>query len=34
VDENTEAKQFWERLGFTVVGRLDRGVTVYEKVLA
>jgi len=33
VDENTEAKQFWERLGFAIVGRLDRGVTVYEKVL-
>jgi RimJ/RimL family protein N-acetyltransferase len=34
VDENTEAKQFWERCGFSIVGRLDRGVTVYEKVLA
>src|SRR5512143_4340891 len=33
VDENVEAKQFWERLGFAVVGRLDRGVTVYEKIL-
>jgi len=33
VDENTEAKIFWERLGFAIVGRLDRGVTVYEKVL-
>jgi ribosomal protein S18 acetylase RimI-like enzyme len=33
VDENTEAKLFWERLGFSIVGRLDRGVTVYEKVL-
>jgi ribosomal protein S18 acetylase RimI-like enzyme len=33
VDENTEAKQFWERLGFAIVGRLDRGVTVYEKQL-
>ncbi len=33
VDENTEAKQFWERLGFAVAARLDRGVTVYEKVL-
>ncbi len=31
VDENTDAKVFWERLGFAVVGRLDRGVTVYEK---
>jgi ribosomal protein S18 acetylase RimI-like enzyme len=33
VDENTEAKLFWERLGFAIVGRLDRGVTVYEKPL-
>jgi ribosomal protein S18 acetylase RimI-like enzyme len=33
VDENTEAKLFWERLGFSIVGRLDRGVTVYEKML-
>jgi ribosomal protein S18 acetylase RimI-like enzyme len=33
VDENTEAKMFWERLGFAIVGRLDRGVTVYEKIL-
>jgi ribosomal protein S18 acetylase RimI-like enzyme len=33
VDENVEAKLFWERLGFSIVGRLDRGVTVYEKVL-
>jgi RimJ/RimL family protein N-acetyltransferase len=33
VDENVEAKVFWERLGFAIVGRLDRGVTVYEKVL-
>ena len=33
VDENTEAKMFWERLGFAIVGRLDRGVTVYEKPL-
>ncbi len=33
VDENVEAKMFWERLGFAVVGRLDRGVTVYEKVI-
>jgi RimJ/RimL family protein N-acetyltransferase len=31
VDENPEAKAFWERLGFWVAGRLDRGVTVYEK---
>ncbi len=34
VDENTDAKIFWERLGFAIVGRLDRGVTVYEKNLA
>ncbi len=33
VDENVDAKLFWERLGFAVVGRLDRGVTVYEKPL-
>ena len=33
VDENVEAKQFWERLGFAVVGRLEGGVTVYEKPL-
>jgi ribosomal protein S18 acetylase RimI-like enzyme len=33
VDENVEAKLFWERLGFAIVGRLDRGVTVYEKPL-
>jgi ribosomal protein S18 acetylase RimI-like enzyme len=32
-DENVEAKQFWERLGFGIVGKLDRGVTVYEKPL-
>jgi ribosomal protein S18 acetylase RimI-like enzyme len=30
-DENPEAKAFWERIGFAEVGRLDRGVTVYEK---
>jgi ribosomal protein S18 acetylase RimI-like enzyme len=30
-DENGPAKAFWERLGFAPVGRLDRGVTVYEK---
>jgi ribosomal protein S18 acetylase RimI-like enzyme len=34
VDENTEAKLFWERCGFSIVGRLDRGVTVYEKALS
>jgi ribosomal protein S18 acetylase RimI-like enzyme len=33
-DENPEAKAFWERIGFAGVGRLDRGVTVYEKRLA
>ncbi len=33
VDENPGAQAFWERLGFAEVGRLDRGVTVYEKVL-
>ncbi len=33
VDENTDAKVFWERLGFAIVGRLDRGVTLYEKIL-
>jgi len=33
VDENTGAQAFWERLGFAAVGRLDRGVTVYEKAL-
>lgn len=33
VDENTDARAFWERLGFAAVGRLDRGVTVYEKPL-
>jgi RimJ/RimL family protein N-acetyltransferase len=34
VDENPDAKAFWERLGFWVAGRLDRSVTVYEKTLA
>lgn len=33
VDENADARAFWERLGFAAVGRLDRGVTVYEKLL-
>lgn len=33
-DENPEAKAFWERIGFAEVGRLDRGVSVYEKRLA
>ncbi len=32
-DENPEAKQFWEHLGFAEVGRLDRGVSIYEKPL-
>ena len=32
-DENADARRFWERLGFAAVGRLDRGVTVYEKIL-
>jgi ribosomal protein S18 acetylase RimI-like enzyme len=30
-DENPAAKAFWERIGFAEIGRLDRGVTVYEK---
>ncbi len=30
-DENPGAKTFWERLGFAEVGRLDRGVGIYEK---
>lgn len=30
-DENPEAKAFWERIGYAEVGRLDRGVSVYEK---
>jgi ribosomal protein S18 acetylase RimI-like enzyme len=33
-DENPDAKAFWSRLGFGEVGRLDRGVTVYEKRIA
>ncbi len=33
VDENAGAHAFWERVGFAAVGRLERGVTVYEKVL-
>jgi ribosomal protein S18 acetylase RimI-like enzyme len=32
-DENPEAKAFWGRIGFAEVGRLDRGVSVYEKPL-
>jgi ribosomal protein S18 acetylase RimI-like enzyme len=33
-DENPEAKAFWERIGFAEIGRLDRGVSVYEKRIA
>ena len=33
VDENVDAAAFWARLEFAEIGRLDRGVTVYEKVL-
>jgi ribosomal protein S18 acetylase RimI-like enzyme len=33
-DENPDAKAFWSRIGFGEVGRLDRGVTVYEKRIA
>src|SRR5574341_245257 len=33
-DENLDARAFWSRVGFAEVGRLDRGVTVYEKALA
>jgi RimJ/RimL family protein N-acetyltransferase len=33
-DENPGAKAFWERLGFAEIGRLDRGITVFEKPLA
>jgi ribosomal protein S18 acetylase RimI-like enzyme len=32
-DENREVEGFWTRLGFAAVGRLDSGVTVYEKPL-
>ena len=32
-DENQQVDGFWERLGFARVGRLDGGVTVYEKPL-
>jgi ribosomal protein S18 acetylase RimI-like enzyme len=32
-DENPGAKAFWQRIGFAEVGRLDRGVSVYEKKL-
>ncbi len=30
-DENPQARAFWERIGYAEVGRLDRGVSVYEK---
>src|SRR6266540_3420341 len=30
-DENPEARAFWERIGFAEIGRLDRGVSVFEK---
>ncbi len=30
-DENPEARAFWERIGFAAIGRLDRGVAVFEK---
>jgi ribosomal protein S18 acetylase RimI-like enzyme len=33
-DENPGARAFWERLGFAAVGRLDRGVAVFEKQIA
>jgi len=33
-DENPGAHAFWERVGFAPIGRLDGGVTLYEKVLA
>ena len=32
-DENREVDGFWEELGFAPVGRLEGGVTVYEKPL-
>ena len=32
-DENPGARAFWEGIGFAEAGRLDRGVTVYEKPL-
>jgi len=33
VDENGEALAFWQHVGYAAVGRLDRGVTVFEKAL-
>ena len=32
-DENPEARVFWEQVGFAEAERLDRGVTVLERVL-
>jgi ribosomal protein S18 acetylase RimI-like enzyme len=32
-DENPGARLFWERVGFAEVGRLEGGVTVFEKLL-
>jgi len=32
-DENPGARAFWERVGFAEVGRVDGGVTVFEKAL-
>ncbi len=32
-DENPGARAFWEQIGFAAAGRLDRGVTIYEKPL-
>ena len=31
VDEDADAAAFWEHLGYQPVGRLDGGVTVYER---
>jgi RimJ/RimL family protein N-acetyltransferase len=33
-DENPEAHAFWSHLGFAEAGRLERGVTVMERVVA
>jgi ribosomal protein S18 acetylase RimI-like enzyme len=32
-DENPGAREFWERVGFAAVGRLEGGVSLYEKPL-
>jgi RimJ/RimL family protein N-acetyltransferase len=32
-DENPGAQAFWERVGYAPIGRLDGGVTLYEKAL-